>query len=417
AAQFTIGTWLHVPLQETMVWVNVVCGAMAMGVSYLLALELFGSRRLALITTAILALSGRVMNNATSSEIYMSQTLFVLLAFYLFVRARTIGAGVAAGCALLISPLSAFAYLFFPVYDFQRAGRIRWATLAMLTAAAAVVYVPYLVVYGHELFYGIRGLLVINDVVKPDPMTALANIPKYQFKQYTFLLLLLPATLIAAPKHARFLVLAAAVAIPHLYIIFKLTGEDNVFILNTDFFFAATLALGWIELANGTITRWVGPALLAMHVAVLLVSGYLFSFQAHRQYDHELRDVATAYLVNHNAIMITDWGTAVALVYFGRPKANSTILTEPLFQQIYDVEAPPDRNPDLGTARDLYLLDRWKPSPLSQFFRTKQSIREQYQLHSVKLIAERTLHVSCTLMVEATNKLYRCTLNPSLARP
>ena len=408
--QATIGNLLHVPMQETMVWVNVVCGALAMGVAYLLALELLGNRRDALTTVLILALSGRVINNATSSEMYIPQTLCVLSSFYLFVRSRIVAAGIVAGLALLISPLSAFAYLFFPVFDFERARKVRVATLATLTAAAALVYGPFLAVYGHELFWGTRGLLLINGQDQFDPLLALANFPKYQFKQFTALLLLLVPAFIYADRHKRFYILAAAVAIPHLYIILKLTGEDNVFILNSDFFFAAVLALGWRELLQSAWTRFIGPALLTVHAAVFILSGLLFSFEMHRDYAREMREFATTYVVNHDAVVITDWGTAVALTFFGRTTPTTTILQEPMYRQIYDIDGLPSVNPSLNV-HDVFLIDRWKPLPLNAFFHSKESINRQYQIHSTRNIAERQLHVTCSLLFEKTNKVYRCALN------
>ncbi|MEP6764207.1 MAG: hypothetical protein ABJB66_07860 [Gemmatimonadaceae bacterium] len=415
--QSTLGNLLHVPMQETMVWVNVVAGALSMGIAYLLALELLGTRRDAWVTIAIFAFSGRVVGNATTSEMYMVQTLCVLWSFLLFVRTRIIAAGILAGAALLVSPLSAFAYLFFPVFDYQRARKIRIGTLAALTAAAAVVYVPYLVVYGHELLWGARGLLVIREGTKSSLSSTLINFPKYQFKEFTFLLLLLAPACLAIRKNQKFFALAAAVAIPHIYIILKLTGEDNVFILNTDFFFSAILALGWMALASRKWGWWGGATLLAAHVGVYIASGALFSFETHKDYADEMRAFSRSYLADPGNMVVTDWGTGTALTFFSRPQATTTILEEPFFHQIYDMERPAVANPNLTSARELYLIDRWKPTPLNRFFRTKESIREQYNIHSNKLIAERELHLSCTSLFEKTNKYYRCKLNPAVTSP
>jgi len=51
--------------------------------------------------------------------------------------------------------------------------------------------------------------------------------------------------LLAWTANVRLILLALTVAIPHLHIIFKLTGEDHVFIPNTDFFCAACIVMGW----------------------------------------------------------------------------------------------------------------------------------------------------------------------------
>ena len=121
-----LGGLLGVPIEQAAVWLNVVAGTLSIGVAYLLAAELFGNRRDALLCSIVFAVSGRVFTNSTTSEIYMLQTLFVLSSFYLFVRERVVLSGIACALALLVSPSSAFAYLFYPVYDYQRAGTIRY---------------------------------------------------------------------------------------------------------------------------------------------------------------------------------------------------------------------------------------------------------------------------------------------------
>ncbi|MEP6778489.1 MAG: hypothetical protein ABJC26_01265, partial [Gemmatimonadaceae bacterium] len=193
--------------------------------------------------------------------------------------------------------------------------------------------------------------------------------------------------------------------------------EDNVFILNTDFFFAMIITIGWLELADDQVGRWFGAGAFAAHLGVYLFSGLLFSFQMHKGYADEMRSFVKSYLADKNSLAITDWGTGVALTFFGRPEAKTTLLQEPLFQQVYDVEAPATANPNLAAAHQLYLIDRWKPLPLSEFFRTDDSIREQYRIHSIRQIAERELNVHCELLFEKTNKYYRCTLNPPLTVP
>ena len=58
--------------------------------------------------------SGKYFMNATSAEIYMPQTVFILLSFYLFHSDRAILSSLSFLVATLISPLSIFSILFFP---------------------------------------------------------------------------------------------------------------------------------------------------------------------------------------------------------------------------------------------------------------------------------------------------------------
>lgn len=408
AAQATAGALFHWPIEQTMGWLNVASGAGLLCVSYLLALELQKSRRIALFAVLILGVSGRMLTNATTSEIYVTQTLFVLISFLLFAREQFLWAGAAATASLLVSPLSAFAFLFYPVFDYQRAGRIRWNVLLKLGAASLLLYAPYLVWRGHELLWGVRGLLVIQDITPTDPATAARNFPKYQFKQFTAMLLLFLPLLFAWRKHKAMLVLAAAVAIPHVYVIIKLTGEDNVFIFNTDFFFALLLALGWNELLRRRATAWIGPAAVAAHVALLLAAGSLFTFNSHRDYPEEMRGVFNTRVRNKNAKVITDWGTAMAFAFYARDSAATSLAEESVMQHVYDLDNEPDSNAVLLKDKELYLLDRWNPTPLNKLFRSEAALQELMQANSLRFIAERRLSLSCALLQERTNRLYRC---------
>lgn len=407
AADRTFGALLGIPIQETSVWLNVVAGALTLGVAYLLALRLLGTRRDALLCVVILALSGRVLANATTSEIYMPQTLLVLLSFWFFVRERVLGAGLLAGLAMLISPLSAFAYLFYPVYDYQRAGRIRWGVLLRLAGGGLVVYLPYLVMFGREMLWGQRGLLTVNRIVAFDPTATLLGFPVFQFKTYTTLLLLLIPALFAVRTHLRFLALTLAVAVPHIYIILKLTSEDNVFILNTDFFFACWLVIGWGVLAKSAVGKWIAPVPLAGHLALVVVSGSIFRFESGRGYAAEMRDIAQRYLQGRDAVLVTDWTTSMALTFYGRPAITNTLENEPLIKQMYDLEKQP-YPPSHLTAAEIFLMDPWKPGPLNRLLRSEASLQAQHLTKAVVSRAEQQLGLQCTLVQEGTNRLYRC---------
>ena len=404
-----LGGLFGIPIPETEVWLNVVAGTLSVGVAYLLARELFGARREALLCAMIFGLSGRVFNNATSSEMYMVQTLCVLTSFYLFVRERIVLSGIVCGMALLVSPLSAFAYLFYPVYDFQRSGTIRWAVLFRLAAAGLLVYLPYLIVDGHELLFGVRGLLTIHKLVRFDPLASLAHFPTYQFKAFTVLSVLLIPAVMAWRANRRVFILALAVGIPHLYIILKLTGEDHVFILNSDFFYACCLVIGWRQMQTWKIGRVVAPLLLVAHVGLYVASGIIHTFQPHRDYADELRRVARTYLTGRNSIIVTDWGRAVALTFYGRPKPTTTVLMDSLFQhQIYDVEGEPLQPITYLDRPEVYLLDAWTPSPLNHLLRSQAALENFRQQNSILGIARREFKLDCSLIEVTTHRIYRC---------
>jgi hypothetical protein len=398
-----------IPIQESAVWLNVTAGTLSVGVAYLLALKLLGTRRDAVLCAVIFGLSGRVFANSTTSEMYMVQTLFVLSSFYLFTRERVAWSGLLAAVALMVSPLSIFAYLFYPVYDYQRAGKIRWSVYVRLTAWALVLYLPFFIMDGREMLFGIRGLLKINNFLPFNPATLLWHIPLYQFKAFTVLPFLLVPMLFAWRQNRRNLVLALAVCIPHAYLMVKLTGEDYVFILNTDFFVAYCLVIGWRQLEKLKIGRWIGPILLLAHAGIFVLSGTIHSFQPHRGYADEMRRVAKTYLWGRDSILVTDWGRAGALSFYGRPQPTTTILNEPLFRdQMFDIEAQPPEPLTKLNRPEIFLLDPWEPTPLNRYFRSKAEVDQLVQEHSIVAIAARQLHLRCSLIEETEHRLYRC---------
>lgn len=408
-----------IPIQETSVWLNVACTAATLGVSYLLARDLLGSRRTGLLVVVVLAACGRVTMNATTSEVYALQTLLVLSSFLLFGRSRVVAAGLAAGGALLVSPLSAFAFLFHPVLDWQRTRAVRWRVWLRLAGGAALVYLPYLAVLGRELFWGRRGLLDINDAVALDLAATLTRVPLYQFKHYTFLLLLLLPALWAVREHRRFLALTLAVVVPHLYIVMKLTSEDNVFLLNTDFFLACWLVLGWRQLEKTRLGRWIAPAPLVAHVALLLAAGSLFAFQNNRAYAGELRSIARDLVAGRDATVVSDWDGGMSLTFFGRERPVSTIERDPLYLHQYDIGEVRTEDPAKLRRADLYLLETWSAGGLRRLLSSPESQAEMARRSTVRARARRLLGLECGTLVRAgIHPLYRCTLPAaSFARP
>jgi hypothetical protein len=404
----TIGRALGIPVHELMVWIDVVFGGLSLGVMYFLARHFLGSRRDAVLCVVIVALCGRFTMSATSSEIYIPQVFFVMSSFLLFVRERIVAAGLVGALALLISPLSVFAYLFFPVYDYQRAGRVRVGVLLALAGSALLVYGPFLLFTWTELLWGRRGLLGINDLLPPEPRQMIRNFLLFQFKSYTFLLLLVIPALLAARRHLRFLALTLAVTIPHVLIVLKLVSEDNVFLLNTDFFFACWLVLGWRYLERTVVGRWLAPLPLAAHALVLLLSGSIMSFEYHRGFSGEMRMIAGDYLQGRDAGVISDWDGVISLTFFGRERVYSTIERDSLFSRMYDITRLDRRDSAVLNRAELYLLDPWGPGPLKKLFASEESIAADREQHSIVARANRELGLTCTLEKQLTFPFYRC---------
>jgi hypothetical protein len=398
---------LGYPVHETLAIANVVFGAIAVALMLPLSRALGLDRNTGVLGALIFMLSGRVLMNATSSEIYMLQTVCVMSSMLLYVNDRALLAGLAAGAALLVSPLSAFAFLFFPAWELTEHRRIRWPHFGLFVLGGTLVYLPYLLTCWRELFWGRRGLLVVREAAKPDLQLLAVNTVKYQVKHYTLLWLLLPPALLRFSVNRRFFLLAMSVAVPHLYIVAKLTTEDHTFLLNVDPFIALLLALGGSVLLARTVARPLVAAVAVGHLALYAKAGVIFSGEHNRGYASEVRAIVKQYVEGKPAILITDWDVAIAATHFGRDTVTDVSEREPLFRQMYDLTDDEGRQPSIE-GQELLLLDPWSPSPLNRLLRNAEALVELENEMSIRAKAERSLKLRCTKVSEQTHKLYRC---------
>jgi hypothetical protein len=417
AVDRTIGAWLHVPTNEMVAHLNVVFGALTLPVALALAWHFLRDSRYALFAVVLFAVCGRVVSNATSGEIYMLQTLVVLSSFLIFVRGRINLAAIVAGLALYVSPLSVFAYFFFPAYDWIRERRLRVAVMLRLGAIALLVYTPFLIVHGYEMLFGVRGLLAIPDSVPTLPLDVLTNFPLFQFKAYTVLVLLALPLVWAWRRERALLIITAAVFVPHLYVISKLTTEDNVFILNTDLFFCCCLAAGARVLAanRNALIRVVPAALLVAHLVLMTASRTFFSFESHRGEAADQGVIGRRYLEGKDAALITDWSHTVTVAYYGRPMLRGPVTSDPLYGQMVDATTR-DSISTTPIAHDLYVLETWSPSGLARLLKSRAAIERGRQQHSYRAWAKQRFGFECPELIQRGNseefELYRCQRTP-----
>lgn len=125
------------------------------GVYLLAKRELRGDWQLAM--AAPLALLGNMLflENGAHAEIYGAQAFFLVLALLLWLRERSLWAGICFGVAGLVTPSSA---LFAPLFLLWRRPRRR--PLALFGLAAGLMVALPVLPLAREYFYGDRGLLV-----------------------------------------------------------------------------------------------------------------------------------------------------------------------------------------------------------------------------------------------------------------
>lgn len=139
-----------------------------------------------------------------------------------------------------------------------------------------------LLVRGPELLFGRWGLLVMRDAVPLELSALLWNVPKYRFKHYSALLLLLAPALTRFMSYRCLAILSAAVMVPHACIVVKLTLEDNTFLLKTDLFFACWLATGAHTLIHAARWRALIAVSIAGHLGLLAYTGASFTIEPYR---------------------------------------------------------------------------------------------------------------------------------------
>jgi hypothetical protein len=406
----TLGAWFGIPIHEMVAHMNVVFGALTLPIVAALGRHFLRDVRYALLATAIFAISGRTLLNATSGEIYMLQTLLVFSSFLLYVNDRIIAAAVVAGAAMYISPLSLFAYLFFPAYDQVRYRRVRGGHLARMLVVGFAVYLPFLVVYGKEMLFGLRGLLAIPQYLPSAPDVMFFNFLLYQFKHYSSLLLLGLPLLWAWKREKALIIVTLAVLVPHFAIILKLTGEDNVFIQNTDLFFACCLAAGARELVRlGRSAGAVAVAgLVAAHSVFMVKTDMFFPDDNRRLEAAELAMIGRTYLEGKQATLVTDWNQALTVPFFARPSLRGTLLEDPLRKQIVDATSA-----EIPQARfrvpDVYVLETWAPSGIARLLRTSAQLAVIKEENSHRRWTKEKSGLDCSELVHrGIYELYRC---------
>jgi hypothetical protein len=279
----------------------------------------------------------------------------------------------------------------------------------MLTIGFAV-YLPFLLVYGREMLFGLRGLLAIPQFLPPAPGVMFSNFLLYQFKHYSALLLLGAPLLWAWKREKALIIVTLAVLVPHFAIILRLTGEDNVFIQNTDLLFACCLAAGARELAR--LARRGGVvavgALVAVHTAFMVKTDMFFPDDNRRLEAAELAMIGRTYLEGKQASLVTDWNQALTVPFFARPTLRGTILEDPLRQQIVDATSA-----DISQARfrvpDVYVLETWAPSGISRLLRSPEQLAAIKEENSHRRWTKDKAGLDCSELVHhGIYELYRC---------
>ncbi len=141
-----------------------------------------------------------------------------------------------------------------------------------------------------ELLWGVRGVINEDDGRQIDLALGAYDIFRFQIKHYSFLNLLMIPAMFALWREKRLLWTTLAVMLPNIYVISKLRGEDNVFILTLDVFIAFWIIIGWRVLGKRSL-EWIAIMLLLAHSVVFLISEKPFLANSNKIFSDEVRSI------------------------------------------------------------------------------------------------------------------------------
>lgn len=142
------------PLDFTFNLINCLFGALTLAVIYLLGFMISHKRVVGLFAAGVLGVNLIFVFNSIFAEIYITQTFFLLLAFFLWLSAGSVLAGISFAIAFLVTPASVLAIPCFLVLRPKPKDLFKF--FAAFVVPAALILVPF----WHEYLFGGRGLLL-----------------------------------------------------------------------------------------------------------------------------------------------------------------------------------------------------------------------------------------------------------------
>ena len=391
-------------------------GALAIG--FLLAKHFLESTKAALITIVVMALSHRFYVNSVSAEIYIVQAFFLWSSILSFEREKYWIAGLALTFAFWVTPLTLPFCLWFPVSALLR--RVPLKSLVITAVPVIVLYGSFLLMFYEELLWGNRGL--INEDVRREILIGegLANFLKYQIKHYTILNVLFIPAAFALYQYRKLFWCSLAMSLPNLYVISQLRSEDNVFILPLDILMALWMAIGAMHMiARGQ--RVVVGILLALYIAIFVVSERPFLGESRADYPQYMRQIGEAVSAEPDGVLLITWSRRMAFVYFNRGVPSYPLEGGRWYEMSFPAELPFDANARVGhdenlrevlAGRTIFAVEGWSVSNRAAAFLSDDQIEQRREAFSDISSLERRLDLSCSPDPSGIDKLYRCVANP-----
>ena len=407
---FNLFTDLQLPY--SMAYMNCILAAGILVISYRLAGHFLSEERWQWLVVLVLLLSYRLWSNAIVAEVYTLQTFFLLLSFLFFLEHRYLATGLAFAFGAWTTPLSAFCALFFPTVALLR-GYPFVKSLALAALPVLIFYGSFLALFYEELFWGSRGLFVVREKIGFHPDKGIRSFLLYTFKHYNFLFVLWIAAFWHFREQRNTLLITLATAIPNAYILSVLTGEDNTFILVLDFFFALWIAIGasvlWQSQKYPALTRTLMCACVMIAAAIFVKTQTPFMNSPHREYAEQMTELATR-LEQEDKQLLTNWATAMAVVYYGRETPVVPFEQGEMYDRVYEEIkislAPPEQFVDQDY---VYAQETFGTSSLFDLYQSEQAIQQKLRSGSSITAFSQKFSLDCKLDTPGLVDLYRCT--------
>ncbi len=393
-----------IPLERFLVALNALLGAAGIGAAYLVGRTLVNQRWVAFVSAVVLMVSGRYFMNATTAEVYMAQTFFLLCAFYLFLRGRPLWAGASYDLSILISPLSLFFLFFFPLTAALR--KPLRGTLLPFGILLALPVLGFAFLGLEALLWGGRGLLRYASNVAPDLKEGVAVYATDAVQHYGVLVPLMflgiPGLFRLANRDAAWIVLGVFAA--HLYPMAMMRGGGQEQLLPLDYFCAFLIATGlWY-----VHSRFRLPALSASLLVIYVLSSVylqgMFIVGDEREYADDLREIHRR-TVASNGVIVMSWWDGVAYDYYN---GNSIGVrpAESTRTRVIDEERLGTEKIDVGER--VFVLESYVPSRIATLVLSKEKLEERRLRYSSVLRAEKALGVQCRPALSNLVQLHEC---------
>lgn len=402
-----LGEWLFgASTVQSITAMNAFFGAGMLAVAYPLLCRYLGSNRDALIGVLMLLFSHRVFFNATMAEIYSMQAFLIWTSFLLFENRRFYWAGVFVALAMWVSPLTVFFGLWFPLVAWLRG--FGWSALFKFAVAGALLYVPFLAVFYEELFWGTRGILKISEQREYLPLESVKNFAKFQFKHFSVLHALLIPALFALKRERTLVWMTLALALPNVYVLSKLPGEENVFISPLDLFFVCWFMVGWRVLREHSLV-WIAYAVFLYQVITFAITEHSLFRPSNADYDTHIREIGRIVNAEKDPAVLTVWATQMDYVYYNRSEPYFPIEQGPWFEQTIKIDEISDETKaEILEHEVIFVIDNYRPSGYSELYMSEASLSRRYETSSIRRRVEQPLGFECEPVLVGRTTLYRC---------